>query len=75
MHKTQSMWHNAFVAFFVVNAIFWALFPHSVHCNMLSELGVSKCPSHVVHVFMGIICFLIAVWIEQGNFFDKKTWD
>ena len=75
MHPTQSAWHNLAVIFLIINAIFWGLFPHSTHCKLVGAMGVAKCPTHVMHVGFGIACFLGAVWIEQGNFFDSKNWD
>ncbi len=59
----------------VILAIFWGLFPHSLHCSMLQNIGVTECPSHVVHITMGLIFFVVAIFVRQGNFFDKKNWD
>ena len=66
---------NILVIFLVANSIFWGLLRHSVHCSVISKIGISNCPSHVFHIIMGIICFLIAVRIRQGNFWDKRTWN
>lgn len=74
MYSTQFLVHNLVVFVLVINAIFWGLYPHSSHCALVKYLGSSKCPSHIYHVVFGILCFLVAVWIEQGNFFNPNNW-
>ena len=36
---------NVLVVFFAVNGIFWGLMPHSIHCDLISQL-LPECPSH-----------------------------
>ncbi len=60
---------------FVILAIFWGLFPHSLHCSMLKNIGVTECASHVLHVSIGLIFFIVAIYVRQGNFFNPKNWD
>ena len=60
------------LAFLITNALFWGLFPHSAHCKVLSDLnnllGISmNCPDHSVHIIMGIVFFLIAVYVSQKD--------
>ena len=60
------------LAFLVTNALFWGLFPHSAHCQVVSQfnklLGMSiKCPSHKVHLSMGILFFIITVYVAQKD--------
>ena len=64
------------LAFLITNALFWGLFPHSAHCRVLSDfnkmLGMSiKCPSHVVHLMMGVVFFALSVYIAQKDYLDK----
>jgi len=75
MHTKRSPWHILFTFLLVINAIFWGLFPHSYHCSLLKNIGIIPCPSHIIHVIMGIASFIGAVFIEQGNFFNKANWD
>ncbi len=60
---------------FVILAIFWGLFPHSVHCSVMSNFGIKECPSHIVHVTLGVIFFIVAIFTRQGNFFKSTNWD
>jgi len=62
--------------FLLVNAIFWGLFPHSQHCAFVTKLGAPSCPSHTIHILMGIGSFLAAVVNQQGfMFWDPKKWN
>jgi hypothetical protein len=53
---------------FALNALFWGLAPHSMHCDFVQKLGVKDCPSHMVHLVFGIICFVIAVVLMQYDY-------
>ena len=56
------------ILFFLANAIFWGLFPHSKHCELVSKLGIKKCPPHWIHVYvMGLGSFLVALYLKQGK--------
>lgn len=57
------------VVFLSINALFWGLFPHHVHCRFAASLGVTKCPSHWIHITMGVGCFLVAVLVAQWHMF------
>ena len=64
------------LAFLITNALFWGLFPHSAHCRVLSDfnkmLGMSiKCPSHTVHLVMGLVFFALSVYVAQKDYIDK----
>ena len=61
--------------FFAISALFWALFPHSVHCSVLKNIGITECPSHIIHVLLGLFLFVIAIVARQGNLFNPKNWD
>jgi len=57
-----------FVLFFVINALFWGLWPHSAHCSLAAAFGMTKCVPHIMHISLGIAFFLVAVLIAQwGN--------
>ena len=58
------------LAFLVMNALFWGLFPHSAHCQVISKLSSVlkmsiQCPEHKVHLMMGIIFYVLAVYFVQ----------
>ena len=64
------------LAFLITNALFWGLFPHSAHCRVLSDfnkmLGMSiKCPTHTVHLMMGLVFFVLSIYIAQKDYIDK----
>lgn len=50
--------------FFLLNAIFWGLFPHRIHCKLVGE----KCPPHYIHLAIGLVSFIIAVMIMQSDY-------
>ena len=56
------------VLFFMANAIFWGLAPHSLHCRVAAMTGMSGCKPHSYHVYvLGLLSYLIAIFIEQGK--------
>ena len=61
---------NVLVVFFAVNGIFWGLMPHSMHCDLISQL-LPECPSHNIHIAMGFITFLIAIVLAQLDHFKR----
>lgn len=65
-------WFKSLVlAFLVLNAIFWGLYPHSAHCNVAAALGVTNCPSHWLHIATGVVFFLLAVVVAQWPMFKN----
>jgi hypothetical protein len=64
------MFRQLLVVFFLLNAVFWGLFPHSTHCKTVSQLFGSsvKCPPHIVHLSFGVICFLLAILFAQQEY-------
>ena len=57
---------NLVVAFLAVNALFWGLMPHKVHCELVAMFS-NHCPSHNVHLLMGLIAFVLAVIVAQWD--------
>ena len=58
------------LAFLVANALFWGLFPHGTHCQVVSKLSnilnmEIECPEHKVHLMMGIIFYVLSVYFVQ----------
>ena len=58
------------VLFFVLNALFWGLASHSQHCALVSSFGISSCPPHYIHLLMGLVSFIVAVYIQQKRYVD-----
>ncbi len=58
---------NLLVAFLAVNALFWGLMPHKVHCDLVGMFS-NTCPSHTVHLVMGLIAFVLAVVFAQYDY-------
>tara|TARA_B100000925_G_scaffold291659_1_gene280619 strand:- start:35 stop:370 length:336 start_codon:yes stop_codon:yes gene_type:complete len=56
------------IAFLILNALFWGLMPHSVHCDLVARFTSTPCPPHMVHLTMGVACFIVAVLIAQTDY-------
>lgn len=57
---------NLSVIFLALNGLFWGLDSHENHCVVAAKMG-SPCATHKTHVTIGILCFLIAVYIQQKD--------
>ncbi len=55
------------VIFFAINAIFWSLFPHKIHCDV-AKILFNNCPSHGIHLLIGITSFIIAFIVAQYDY-------
>jgi len=60
------------LAFLVTNALFWGLFPHSAHCQVVSEINKLigtkvKCPEHIFHLITGLVFYLLSVFVAQKD--------
>ena len=60
------------LSFLITNALFWGLFPHSAHCQVVQELNkffgtTVTCPKHIYHIIMGVIFYLLSVYITQKD--------
>lgn len=64
------MFRQLLVIFFLLNAIFWGLFPHTTHCKVVSQLfgGSVKCPPHIIHLSFGVVSFLLAILFAQQEY-------
>lgn len=62
------MYNKAVTAVFLANAVFWGLADHGSHCRFAARLGVSKCPPHYVHLMIGVLFFLAAVYNAQHKY-------
>jgi len=55
---------NILLIFLIVNALFWGLFDHSMHCQLVSYF-TDNCPPHYIHLIIGVVCFMLAVYLKQ----------
>ena len=62
---------NIAIVVLAVNAVFWGLFPHSVHCKALAMVSTMKCPPHSVHIMTGVVCYFLAVFVSQRKYLMK----
>lgn len=65
------MFKTIIVMFFLINAIFWGLYDHATHCSVASMMGIKNCPSHTTHLLMGVISFMIAIYVQQKYYIDS----
>ena len=60
------------LTFLIVNALFWGLFPHKAHCQVVDEVSKLikmkiECPEHKVHLLIGLISYVAAVYVAQKD--------
>ena len=60
------------LSFIITNSLFCGLFHHSAHCQVVQELNkffgtTITCPKHIYHITMGIIFYLLSVYITQKD--------
>ena len=60
------------LTFLIVNALFWGLFPHTAHCQVVDEVSKLlklkiECPEHKVHLLIGLISYVAAVYVAQKD--------
>lgn len=56
----------------VINALFWGLMDHMTHCKVAAYMGVVNCPPHAVHLFIGIVSYILAVLTVQSDYIFKR---
>lgn len=59
------------IAVLLINALFWGLMPHSIHCDVMAKVTTIKCPPHIFHILFGIGSFLLAVILSQSDYFTN----
>jgi hypothetical protein len=62
---------NLLLVVFAVNALFWGLLPHSVHCKALAMVSSMKCPPHSVHLVMSVVFYFAALFVAQREYLMK----
>lgn len=62
------MYQKILLAFLVLNALFWGLASHSRHCKVASMISSGSCPPHWVHLTMGLIFYMLAVYVQQKKY-------
>ena len=64
--------------FLIGNMIFWSFFSHQSHCEFLNNinsfLGLQiECPSHTIHLLMGFIFYLMALYYSQYDYINRLS--
>ena len=67
MYHYNNMWKIILASFLIVNSLFWGLYPHSEHCNMGYFIGLKSCPSYLIHIAIGVLFYLTAMFIMHFN--------
>lgn len=62
------------VVVLVANALFWGLAGHHTHCKFAKAFLPlnTPCPSHWVHLSMGLVFYLASVAMAQREFLFKQ---
>ncbi len=60
----NSILKNIILVFLIINALFWGLFEHTSHCQVMSYV-TDKCLPHYIHLIIGIVCFIGAIYLKQ----------
>jgi hypothetical protein len=68
---TTSLIKTFLASIFLVFGIFFTMFPHTIHCNVIKYFDMN-CVPHKIHIFMGIIFFFLAVYIQQSSYIDHN---
>lgn len=68
----QTIIKVSILVFLITNALFWGLFPHSYHCELVSVISelVSvdiECPEHKIHLLMGLLFYIASVYFVQKD--------
>jgi len=64
------MWKIILSSFLIVNSLFWGLYPHEQECQLSRFIGVEKCPSFLIHVLIGTVFYIAAVFVSHFNSFS-----
>lgn len=64
----QSYLKHLVIIVLTLNALFWALGNHQQHCYIASLFGISKCPPHYIHIFFGVLSFILAILLAQYDY-------
>jgi hypothetical protein len=60
------------LSFLIINALFWGLFPHSAHCQLVDQFSKLvnmkvECPEHKIHLLMGLVFYVASVYVAQKD--------
>ena len=60
------------LSFLIINALFWGLFPHSAHCQLVEQVSKLvnmkvECPEHKIHLLMGLVFYAASVYVAQKD--------
>lgn len=66
----ENIMYMIVLIFLVINALFWGLMCHQTHCKVAGYFGMKNCPPHYVHMLMGVVFFLLAIFIAQRKYIN-----
>lgn len=60
------------LSFLIINALFWGLFPHSAHCQLVDQVSKLvnmkiECPEHKIHLLIGLVFYAASVYVAQKD--------
>ena len=60
------------LSFLIINALFWGLFPHSAHCQLVDQVSKLvnmkvECPEHKIHLLIGLVFYVASVYVAQKD--------
>ncbi len=54
----------------MVISLFIGFYPHTENCGILKLFGYQQCPGWQLHIILGSILYILAVFISQKDSFD-----
>ena len=72
--------NSVILGFLVLNVLFWSFFPHNAHCNLITSLNKTfktsvKCQPHSIHLLIGFVSYLIALYYSQSDYIHQKLFN
>lgn len=62
---------NILITIFAISALFWGILPHEVHCYATKNLS-EHCIPHWIHLVIGILSFLLAVFFANYEYITNS---
>lgn len=53
------------ISLLIVLSLFWGIYPHNENCNLLKIIGQNHCPSKYIHIILGSLFYILAIFIIQ----------
>jgi len=59
------------VIFFLISSLFWGILHRDYHTNIFKKVLNIEAPPQIVFIILAVICFTIAVFISQEDYFTN----